>query len=868
MLEAIDLEKRFNDQIIFNHLSFQLPNHGLILLTGPSGSGKTTLLKILQLNLDFLGQLKFDGIDLNRLTLNQKNAFRMQFISSVKQEVKLIEHATVQEHLSILQHLKGHYQRPLVKQSIEQFLREVNPQQKVKSLSRGQQQRFAILLACIGNTKLLLLDEPTTGLDFQNRKQIYHLLEKLKSEQLIIMSSHQAIEDGLIPEVHLKLPNPIQTRYQIDKKKGKLIPTNTPPKWPLAWYWRFHFRQRQFQRFRKRMVLSQTFVVATLGVMMSLMMVIGKEMLRITNTMIGGEYQYVKPIFQRSIELESTMPTESIFKDLPLKFELRSFYDEDYFERLKPYHQFYIEDKGFEIILKDIHLGLVNYVENSIPFTPPQAMATLTEQDFILGVQTHHLKLLAQALNCFPTKISINQTLYNSPLPVYFKIYVPEWQYWDQTVIELKQIEITDEPQWFHTNDDYAKTFYEDRLRLPTRGIEEYYEFQPWRVAKTMMMQVNDDNELLSMWLQDESWKHYHLKKHIRLGWQIYKSEIPRLGFPTFEDKIKTFHYHSNLGYHYFPDQKLSGFSQPIFFHPNANGNVMYLETLKKLVEPFSWLNVVPPSKTSIGYILTNPGSSMKLKTDETLSNLSVNEIMVSASLLQFWNLNVGEKVYINHGTYPDLNETGTIFETTQSMLTIVDVIDMDGFWLFHHPHWLTLWLMKYAFIPSNLLEPEAWIFYQQVLTPNGYQSLNPLKEVESSIHEIQLNLILATGIWLFFIGIPLFILFFYYAIQSLIADIDQLTTLKGFGSPWSYIQQWYGIKFKLIAIEVSIPTLLLLIFMDYLLKRWLGEYFFLTLSYQIPLETILLFILITMLFYLVSKQIQMKILSVNFKNI
>jgi hypothetical protein len=186
---------------------------------------------------------------------------------------------------------------------------------------------------------------------------------------------------------------------------------------------------------------------------------------------------------------------------------------------------------------------------------------------------------------------------------------------------------------------------------------------------------------------------------------------------------------------------------------------------------------VLPPPNTTIGYIFANPGTSMKLKTDSLYEDMALNEIMVSTGLIRLWNLKIGDKVYVDHGTFPQLNEQGRIEQTQQTSLKIIGTKEMDGNWLYHHPHWLSQWLMIEARIPSYLLEPEAWIFYQNVLTPIGYESINPLKEVQDSVQEIQQGLLMILTIWFLMVGIPLSILFFYYSIQSLNSDLESKGT-------------------------------------------------------------------------------------------
>jgi hypothetical protein len=74
--------------------------------------------------------------------------------------------------------------------------------------------------------------------------------------------------------------------------------------------------------------------------------------------------------------------------------------------------------------------------------------------------------------------------------------------------------------------------------------------------------------------------------------------------------------------------------------------------------------------------------------------------------------------------------------------------------------------------------------------------------------------------------------------------------------------------KFIVLGIEVVIPTLSVMMVLDYWLKRWLQQYFYLSISYQIPIEALLIFMLFVMVFYFTSTQINLKVIKTNFQNI
>ncbi|HHP7244126.1 MAG TPA: ABC transporter ATP-binding protein [Elainellaceae cyanobacterium] len=173
---------------ILKSINLELPPQKLGLIVGPSGSGKTTLLEILAgLAKKTSGNVRWRQQELTPDHLQQLGGLVFQF-----PERHFCGH-TILEELRL-----GHPE--LGKERIEQAIESVGlshlPMDKTspQSLSGGQQRRLALAVQLIRQPYLLLLDEPTAGLDWSMRQQLVNLLAKLKQEWSLLVVTHDARE--------------------------------------------------------------------------------------------------------------------------------------------------------------------------------------------------------------------------------------------------------------------------------------------------------------------------------------------------------------------------------------------------------------------------------------------------------------------------------------------------------------------------------------------------------------------------------------------------------------------------------------------------------------------------------------------------
>lgn len=167
---------------------------GLFGLLGQNGAGKSTLMRIIAtLQPPDEGTIFFDNIDV----LNQTDDFR-RLLGYLPQEFGVYPTATAQELLDHIADLKGYDSRSDRKIIVEELLWQVNlwevRQQPMGTFSGGMRQRFGIAQALLGQPRLIIVDEPTAGLDPTERNRFYNLLAQIGETAVVILSTH-LIED-------------------------------------------------------------------------------------------------------------------------------------------------------------------------------------------------------------------------------------------------------------------------------------------------------------------------------------------------------------------------------------------------------------------------------------------------------------------------------------------------------------------------------------------------------------------------------------------------------------------------------------------------------------------------------------------------
>ena len=184
----------YKDKVIFDNYNFVMNKEEIIAMIGPSGCGKSTLLKIINgLETDYSGDVLLDGVNVNNIPVNKRDIVLMF------QDNLLFPHMTIFENIEFSLKMKK-YPKHKIKNMVDEVAKDIHLQDKLnkypRELSGGQQRRVALARAVISKPKLLLLDEPFTGLDKEIKLEIMNLVKIIREKYntSIIFVTHDLSE--------------------------------------------------------------------------------------------------------------------------------------------------------------------------------------------------------------------------------------------------------------------------------------------------------------------------------------------------------------------------------------------------------------------------------------------------------------------------------------------------------------------------------------------------------------------------------------------------------------------------------------------------------------------------------------------------
>lgn len=198
MIEIKNLTKRYGEKCAVDDISFTVNQGEVLGFLGPNGAGKSTTMNIITGYISYTeGEVKVDGFDVDENPMECKRR-----IGYLPEQPPLYLDMTVQEYLNFVYEAKGvkEERQPHLETIMELVKIDGVRGRLIKNLSKGYRQRVGIAQALVGNPEILILDEPTVGLDPKQMIEIRNLIKGLGQNRTVILSSHILSEVSAICE--------------------------------------------------------------------------------------------------------------------------------------------------------------------------------------------------------------------------------------------------------------------------------------------------------------------------------------------------------------------------------------------------------------------------------------------------------------------------------------------------------------------------------------------------------------------------------------------------------------------------------------------------------------------------------------------
>lgn len=191
IIEVKNITKRFNDKLVLDNVSYEVEKGEIFGFIGPNGAGKSTLINIMtSLLVPDSGTIKICGYDILKEPIKAKEC-----IGYVPQDISLMEELTAYDNLEFfgaLYGLKGKELKIRIMEALEVTGLVEKKKEKVKKFSGGMKRRLNIAAAIMHHPKVLIMDEPTVGVDPQSRNHIFNFTKNICKEwgTTVIYTSH------------------------------------------------------------------------------------------------------------------------------------------------------------------------------------------------------------------------------------------------------------------------------------------------------------------------------------------------------------------------------------------------------------------------------------------------------------------------------------------------------------------------------------------------------------------------------------------------------------------------------------------------------------------------------------------------------
>jgi putative ABC transport system ATP-binding protein len=767
MISLNNVSIKYHNEDILNNINIHISKPGLYVIVGPSGSGKSTLLNILGLMEDkFEGEYIFFDEDVKKMSLKKKSLIRFNQMSFIFQTPRLIDNESIMTNIELITKVNDEEK---IKKVFEKLNLKVKLNQKISTLSGGELQRVNLAMALIKDTPLILADEITSGLDYENKLLVFKILKELSASKIIIMVTHDVdlLNEYKIPYIELinhTLPR-IEKNGTISKKEEKV-------KNDLSYKYLIRHVHNIISKKRIRTLIcsfSSMVALVCLGFCLILTNSFSESIMNSFSKMIDE----TKIVMKKKNESNMTSSSLSIDKE-----EIELIYDNYYqyssymgCKYMTNLLDFFKDDNRFLLKVNNINTQLKGYSISSINDFKYIAdeenyiysnTLELDNDDVILNLPLTKVYSLCSLLNieCDSESSLYDNYLKYHKLPISIYIANESWQYDLEIKLFLVGYNVCSTPLIYHSNPYWNEYVIETIMQLPYSYDLQKEDYYPWTTKKINYIAVRKEDiynflnkylldksmELFTYYIDELDDEYYYLYFFYNYNKNLHVYDIDNILKDN--NKLSSYIPMSSTGYNIVESVLMNGFAYPT-----------YLSNNYELIEEFIDLNSfsdqnlesyqgttfqVNENMLSLGLLDCQKDSFVGLKSyDKNNLNLvgnypkNQNEMIVSTGLLNKLNLPLNIDELLNKQLYflmlDNITKSNGQYENHFKIVqvSIVGYVENEEPYFYIEPSWPII------FLSSNLLKSSDSYCIDNVLFEyNGLDIENDLDELNSKYKE------------------------------------------------------------------------------------------------------------------------------------
>lgn len=803
MIKLEHVSVTYDKRKVIDDFSFDFNKTGFYAIVGDSGSGKTTLLNLISgLENNYQGRIKVFGKDLAELNDEQKANLRINNFGFIHQFHHLFPFDSTYRNVSITLDACVEEKEKVKKQKVLDLLEMLHitslKNKSARKLSGGEKARVSTARALANDLKILLLDEPTGGLDNTNADEMLKLLYALKDQMLIILFSHDLdLVNKYVPEVLAIKDGKIINHYtnEINLEKERKISllkfkrsVKTTPRLKLGFMFR-HF-YHTFKEKKWRFLLSHIMTsLALLGIGLSI------SLTSLISSHMEIAYSRIFQNDQLSVvsknEIEETNKFEALnyeeTYEIQNKFDevlnIGAYYNVNYEMLFPDINEFSYKVDGRYVKLNGYNVRHINeylsfdFIDNKND-VHPKLPSSLNNDEIIIALPYVEMVNMCYVLNIKTSYQDLGMYIANNELYVTLNLANGSIAYEDQQIFKVRAIVAKETYQIYQDNPLWNEYVFEKMMLMDVTYEWSEVLTLPWIMQKAYYVNLRNYQKFYKDVRKDEKYTNYVFdwmgeRHYLTFSDDISSSKLKRalvfkqssnsfiskdiIDMVENDSSINGYIFCSEGGYISYPKDMMMGFAKRTLFAGTE-------ESLDQAIDAYSNFSaslteeIILPKGVEEGYYpkTTLGGVSLQPQVDEKIDGVRAqneDEIVLSSALALslFNNENIlGEKIYIASCIEEFYTEDGRVHrQFKKTSLKVTGIIQESNLEIYHDASFsldffrFKLAISEFDLIPNGAIieiSEESQIDNVKNRLMNKYPNydfLNPLSTLEEEVKTI-----------------------------------------------------------------------------------------------------------------------------------